>query len=202
MKRVILKNEKQILFIRDCLWGQEAVCPTTFVSVGCDELRLRISFRVMEKDPVITYHTMNEPVYKDSCVEFFVQPNPVHDDRYLNFEMNADGTLLLGLGTDRHDRRQLREEEAGGVVIVPGRGEDEHGQSYWNIELAVSFDWLKIWFPGFEPVPGAILKANFYKCGDEAPVPHYGSWNPMSDSQPDFHRSEDFGELELAWREP
>jgi hypothetical protein len=198
MKRIILKNKEQMLAISDCHWGQEALCPETHAWIGRDKERLRIRFEVMEADPVITYHAMNEPVYKDSCVEFFLQPLPGQDDRFLNFEMNADATLLLGLGTDRHNRLQLQEEEADGVRVVPGRGVDRHGQPFWSIELSISFSWLKAWFPGFEPVPGANMRANFYKCGDEAPVPHYGSWNPMADSEPDFHRSEDFGEIELA----
>ena len=44
---------------------------------------------------------------------------------------------------------------------------------------------------------GTVLRANFYKCGDELSVPHFLSWNPIEVSQPDFHRPEYFGELEL-----
>lgn len=198
MRHVVTNNEGHALAIRDCPWNQEAVCPKTLVWVSRDADLLKIRFQVMESDPRITCHAMNEPVYTDSCVEFFVQPLPGRDDRFLNFEMNAEGTLLLGLGVDRHDRLQLQEEEIHGIQIVPGRGVDQHGQPFWSIELAVPFAWLKEQVPGFEPYVGAFLKANFYKCGDMTPVPHYGSWNPMTGLEPDFHRSEDFGELVLV----
>ena len=30
-------------------------------------------------------------------------------------------------------------------------------------------------------------KANFYKCGDKLPVPHFLSWKPINVPAPDFH---------------
>ena len=46
-------------------------------------------------------------------------------------------------------------------------------------------------------IEGNVLdfKGNFYKCGDETKTPHYGSWNPIENPTPDFHRPEGFGEL-------
>jgi len=35
---------------------------------------------------------------------------------------------------------------------------------------------------------GRLFKANFYKCGDELPLPHYLSWNPIYTETPDFYR--------------
>ncbi len=43
--------------------------------------------------------------------------------------------------------------------------------------------------------PGHRAAANFYKCGDETAVPHYGAWSPIDTPQPDFHRPEFFGEV-------
>ena len=45
---------------------------------------------------------------------------------------------------------------------------------------------------------GHRAAANFYKCGDETPVPHYGAWSPVGTAAPDFHRPEFFGELVFA----
>ena len=45
---------------------------------------------------------------------------------------------------------------------------------------------------------GGRLRANFYKCGDDLPVPHFVSWNPITTEKPNFHRPECFGELVLG----
>ena len=42
---------------------------------------------------------------------------------------------------------------------------------------------------------GLKAKGNAYKCGDNLPVPHFISLNPIKTKQPDFHRSEFFGEM-------
>jgi hypothetical protein len=39
--------------------------------------------------------------------------------------------------------------------------------------------------------------ANFYKCGDETPEPHFLSWNPIDLPKPNFHVPQFFGQLEL-----
>jgi hypothetical protein len=39
------------------------------------------------------------------------------------------------------------------------------------------------------------MGANFYKCGDELPTPHFLSWNPIEWKEPSFHRPEQFGKL-------
>ncbi len=41
----------------------------------------------------------------------------------------------------------------------------------------------------------SLLKANFYKCGDELQTPHFLSWNPIEIEKPDFHRPDFFGTL-------
>jgi hypothetical protein len=46
--------------------------------------------------------------------------------------------------------------------------------------------------------PGRRAAANFYKCGDDTAVPHYGAWSPVKTASPDFHRPEFFGELVFA----
>jgi hypothetical protein len=45
------------------------------------------------------YTQPNEPVYKDSCVEFFVSSPETKD--YYNFEFNAIGNILAAVGPSR-----------------------------------------------------------------------------------------------------
>ena len=44
--------------------------------------------------------------------------------------------------------------------------------------------------------PGVKLRGNFYNC-DESIHPHFGTWNPVVAAQPDFHRPECFGDMQV-----
>ncbi|MDG0813799.1 carbohydrate-binding family 9-like protein [Cohnella rhizosphaerae] len=178
------------------LWEKETVAPyrpETSVQLCWTKDALHVRFVCYEQSPVISYSGANEPVYRDSCVEFFLQPMPETDPRYLNFEFNAAGTMLLGLGVDRNDR-----DNAFGLVperfnILAERGlADEAGRIYWTLSFRIPLDWLAEVFPGFSAVPGYAFKGNFYKCG-ETPVQHYVSWSPVGVPKPDFHLSPYFG---------
>lgn len=188
---------QQRLRITDCGWGPLPACPETDVLVERTGAGLAICFRVYEANPRITFHAMNEPVYRDSCVEFFVQPLGVPGSPYINFEMNAAGTLLLARGATRGERESLGAGDLEGVLIEPHGLSESEGRTCWALSLFVPFAWLADMVPGFRAQAGAVLRANFYKCGDDTAVPHYGSWNPMTAPRPDFHRPEDFGEIEL-----
>ena len=77
----------------------------------------------VERSPRAIYSGYNEPVYTDSCLEFFAawaEESPTHDRRYMNMEMNARGTLLSCLGTDRHARVPVRDITGGSIPDVRG----------------------------------------------------------------------------------
>ena len=42
---------------------------------------------------------------------------------------------------------------------------------------------------------GLNFRANFYKCGDNLPNPHFLSWNKIDFPRPNFHLLEFFGEV-------
>ena len=50
----------------------------------------------------------------------------------------------------------------------------------------------KLWF-----LPGDKLRGNFYKCGEKAPQPHWGSWTKLSGDTPQLHQPAYFGDLEI-----
>lgn len=187
----------QPIRIGHALWSDDPRMPDTQVRTAYTADRLHLCFRVYEPRPTVRYRRTNEPVYRDSCVEFFVQPCPDDDGRYLNFEFNAAGTMLLGLGEGRGDRQYLDgvEPAAFRIRTAVDRTDERDGRVYWELEFSVPFDWLQSLFPAFSPSPGRRMRGNFYKCGDDTPQPHYGSWSRVTSAQPDFHRSCDFGEL-------
>ncbi|WP_438447751.1 carbohydrate-binding family 9-like protein [Gorillibacterium sp. sgz5001074] len=185
------------------LWLGNGYAPETEVRLCWTPERLHIRFRVREADPTVRYLERNGPVYQDSCVELFVQPCPETDPRYLNFELNARGTLLLQLGAGREDRRFLRDGESDDLFAIRSAIHPELPSSAagcWELEFSIPFRWLQGYFPDFRPESGWLLRGNFYKCGDDTPVPHYGCWSRVTSGTPDFHRSCDFGLLELALR--
>lgn len=157
---------------------------------------LHVRFHCYEENPVIRHTDANSPVYLDSCVEFFVLPMPEHDPRYLNFEFNAAGTMLLGRGVDRNDREMTYGLDPARFSIVAERElADAAGRAYWALTFRIPFDWLAELYPGFSAAPGQTMRGNFYKCESDAPQPHYLSWSHVDAPTPNFHLSAYFGSL-------
>lgn len=164
-----------------------------------DDEAMYIHFQVFEEEPVIRHLQHGDPVYEDSCVEFFLQPFPAHDDRYFNFELNAAGVLLLEIGgSGRHrERNKLSEADLFDIHATAGLFNESSGRKYWELNYRIPFSFVQSWFPEFVAAPEHIMKGNFYKCGDRTPNPHYISWQPIDSELPDFHRSDSFGTLML-----
>ena len=144
-----------------------------------------------ERDPKAVYTAYNEPVYTDSCMEFFC--DWLGDGRYINMEMNANGTLLSCIGPDRHARTPIADLSDGEIFVVKGEIEP----ASWNVTAYIPTA-LLCRILGVDSIPfgkGYTFRGNFYKCGDETPIPHYGMWNPVGTEKPDFHRPEYFGTL-------
>ena len=147
-----------------------------------------------EKDPRAVYTEYNQPVYTDSCLEFFAIWDNA-SDKYLNMEMNARGTLLSCVGKDRYERIPTL-DACGELPAVQGFvGADE-----WGIVARIPFSVIAgVYGIGADAfVSGYAFTGNFYKCGDDTAVPHYGSWSRVGTEKPDFHRPEYFGRLVIA----
>jgi len=129
---------------------------------------------------------------RDSCLEFFFCPIP-GDMRYFNFEFNPNRCLYLGVGSGPADLMRLvvNSDE----LFQPQVERDAEG---WTITYRVPFSFVRRLFPEFSAEAGVSIRANFYKCGDFTPVPHYLSWNPMDPVEMQFHKPENFGELTFA----
>lgn len=155
-----------------------------------------IHFVVNEKQIKAIYSKDQDPVWQDSCVEFFCQVPG--SKTYFNFEFNCIGTCLA---TERKSRTEdvnpLSVEKMSQIKRYASLGnepfEEKKGNFDWTLTVEIPFSLL-----GIDPdnLPASI-KANFYKCGDETSVPHYVSWNPIEVESPDFHRPEFFGELKF-----
>lgn len=158
---------------------------------------LVLHYRVHEQSVRARYAEDNGNVWTDSCVECFVRN--AESDTYYNIECNCIGSVLVGVGESRHDRTRLSADVLSHVLRWSSLGSEPFDErpcvDCWEVALVIPASL-------FAPHPlrlegGAALRANFYKCGDELSVPHFLSWNPIGVAEPDFHRPEYFGVLEL-----
>ena len=172
-------------------WYEGHTPETTARLVFVEGFGFLLRMTCAETDPKAVYTEYNQPVYTDSCMEFFC--DYLGDGRYINMEMNANGTLLSCIGPDRHARTPIADLSDGEIFPVQG----EVCDGYWTVTAAIPTALLcKIL--GVESIPfgsGYTFRGNFYKCGDETEVVHFGMWNPVRTEKPDFHRPEYFGTL-------
>ncbi len=167
-------------------WPGSEYAPETNFRLGYDKNCLYILYEVNESRPVRTKTADFEQVCEDSCVEFFCE---APGGRYFNFEFNANGVGTFASRLSRRQgKRQLDCQEALAIGRQPIIGDD-------NWQLLVTIPWQLL---GIEPQKGRKIRANFYKCGDKTPHPHYLSWNAIKTAAPDFHQPEFFGELILS----
>lgn len=141
-----------------------------------------------------------EPVWEDSCVEFFCQVPG--DEHYMNFEANCIGSMVAARRLSRkEDVRRLSPGQMNMIVrrcsLPHERIEERDGVFDWKVQitipLALIFADLRIPMQG-EPF---ALRANFYKCGDKTRYPHFLSWQPIILPKPDFHCPQFFGTIML-----
>lgn len=153
---------------------------------------LRMTCR--EQNPRAVYTEYNQPIYTDSCLEFFASWDNTQP-KYLNMEMNANGALLSCVGKDRHERKPTL-DVCGELPLVQGFAQADA----WGIIARIPFSVIHGVY-GIDAdtfACGYTFMGNFYKCGDHTEIPHYGSWSRVGTENPDFHRPEYFGKLVIA----
>ena len=126
---------------------------------------------------------------RDSCLEFFFCPMP-EGKTYMNIEFNPNCCMYMGIGTNRYDLVRLLPEKENLLKAAASRTVDG-----WEITYRIEVAFLQRFFPEFKAESGAMMRGNFYKCGDYTVQEHYYSWNPVELVDPEFHCSEYFGKL-------
>ncbi len=168
-------------------YAPETVAQMVFV----EDYGFVLRMECRESEPLARYRAYMDPVYTDSCLEFFA--DWAGDGRYINMEMNANGALLSCIGGDRHARTPVAEmTEEGYIFPVAARRYPDR----WYVLATIPLELLTaILGAPVTVAPGFAFRGNFYKCGDDTAIPHYGMWNPVETEKPDFHRPEFFGIL-------
>jgi hypothetical protein len=157
---------------------------------------LCLKYYVKETTHLATYRTSNEPVFKDSCVEFFIAIN--ESGNYYNFEFNSLGTCLASYGKDRHDRLKLAPNVIAEINSRAKWINHSPATNQFEWELTVILPVKVFCFDVIHFQPLQQYNVNFYKCGDNLPEPHYLAWNPVRSTVMDFHQPHFFGALQLV----
>lgn len=173
-------------------WDENGYKPDVNFQLSVAEEAFHLHIVAHEKDPkrVETEHL--HYVHPDSCVEWFAIFAPEQNDKYFNFELNANGVMYVAFGKDRFTRTLLELDDIYAMDIQSNIGEEN-----WTIDFKVPFTLIQKYIPGFEYKEGTKILSNFYKCGDKTEFPHFGVWNPVNLPKPDFHRPEFFGEITI-----
>lgn len=166
--------------------------PKTTVELSVDDDGFEVYFKSYESPLRAVETEHNTMVCRDSCVEFFVQFDPLHTQDYINFEMNPNGAIYCAKGPVWENRVLIEPH----IIETLGRRVEIH-EEYWEAWLTIPLSFVQREFPKYEHKSGAVIKGNFYKCGNRTIRPHYGCWKYVEWSSAGFHRPEYFGEIVL-----
>lgn len=146
-----------------------------------------------------------DPVYKDSCVEIFIQPTGVKG--YFNFEFNCGGTLLASYIENPTRTRsgfkkcwRLKKQDGRQITIyhsLPSLIEPERKiPATWYLEFFIPFSLIEKYVGHTLDIhPGVVWRANLFKCADDTSHPHWAAWSAVDDH--DFHLPHCFGKIEF-----
>ncbi len=193
-----LEHETTAYSISSLNWDTKRYKPEVTLRIGYNSNELFLKFSVKEKYIRALCTENNSKVSTDSCCEFFVSPDC--NDCYYNIEVNCIGTLLMGyrkMGEqatrpDAEIMQSIRRHSTLGNQPFEIRG----GNFEWELIVTIP---LKAFFKHqLNSFKEKKITANFYKCGDQLPEPHYLSLFPILTEKPAFHRPDFFQPIQFA----
>ncbi|MEE9913841.1 MAG: carbohydrate-binding family 9-like protein [Deltaproteobacteria bacterium] len=179
--------------------------PRTLCKLLYKESRIFGIFRVEDQFVRCLHTGFQSEVWKDSCVEMFMQPKS--GPEYFNFEFNCGGALLASYVTDP-TRQAGRLQKfmpltpADNLQIIRYASQPEAIDPeivvpvVWFLEFSIPIPLLEKYTGPLGTIKGQTWRANFYKCGNETSHPHWASWMPLPARN--FHDPESFGQIEFC----
>lgn len=178
--------------------GEYPYAPYAEFRIAHHSTDILLDYRVGERHVRAMAECDGGRVWEDSCCEFFC--SPTDDGTYYNIECNCAGVLLVGVGHDRHLREAAPAEVLRGISRWSSLGTGPFGTreapASWRLSLVIPVG--TFFRHDIRQLSGHDFRANFYKCGDRLPEPHFMSWRPVDSPRPDFHRPKSFGTLRFA----
>lgn len=188
----LLLQESESNIIGYAPWQKSFKIPVVSFSIAYADDCLYLKYRVEENCIIAKFREINDPVYKDSCVEFFVAFED--DESYYNLEFNCLGTVLAAYGPGKENRIILPKELLKGITsetFIRSPIENDNNDIIWEIILSIPIKTFL--FHQLDNLSKKICRVNFYKCGDDLPEPHFLCWNNIVHDTPNFHLPAYFG---------
>ena len=177
--------------------AQYPYCPIVEFAIAHQGDAILLHYRVDECDTLATVGDDGGKVWEDSCCEFFISPDG--NNNYYNIETNCIGTALLCNGPGRDNRTKAPAAILNQINRWASLGRTPPGQlegpQAWELALIIPVS--AFFRHPIQSISGRTVRANFYKCGDKMPQPHFLSWNAVDIPSPDFHRPDFFGEVKF-----
>ena len=176
--------------------------PRTTLQLLHDSESIHGRFRVDDRYVRCTHQAYGDPVYLDSCVEFFFQPKP--GCGYFNFEFNCGGAFLCNHITDEtgapasfKEYTRLSAHDVAGVSVttsLPRIVDPEITRpTSWWLTFRIPVQIAEQFVGPVGAVSGQVWRGNAYKCGSGTSHPHWAAWAPVN--QLNFHLPRCFGHL-------
>jgi hypothetical protein len=179
-------NKETIGFVP---WPKFPARPEVTFTIAHNNNAILLKYYVLEAETLARFKQPNDPVYRDSCVEFFIA---FDNDGYYNLEFNSLGTCLGGYGKER-GKSQVQPAALLRTIETYLQKTQNDGQlSAWSLTLEIPVSVFS-----FDPVTslhGKKCRVNFYKCGDDLEKPQFLAWSNIEWPEPNFHLPQFFGE--------
>jgi hypothetical protein len=179
--------------------------PQTLARLLHDQRNLHGIFQVHDRFVRSTRSGYGSEVWKDACVEFFIEPKP--SSGYFNFEFNCGGAFLCNYIVDPtrtadffKQATRVPEKVAQVVTVhttLPSVVDPEVvGPVTWALQFSIPLAVLEAFVGPFGKIRGQTWRGNFFKCAEDNSHPHWASWSPVDEFN--FHLPRCFGEIRLA----
>jgi len=172
--------------------GEELPQASFAIAYGKDAIYLK--YYVTERTLKAEYNQFNDPVFEDSCVEFFIAFDG--DANYYNLEFNCIGTCRAQYGKQKTERTFIPASLLKTIQHQTLVKTTVNGDIEWELTLCIPKKIFK-----FHPalsLEKSRAKVNFYKCGDGLPQPHFLCWSKIEAQAPEFHLSDFFREITFS----
>jgi len=173
--------------------GENLSCKAGF-SISHFNDGICLKYSVVEPFLNVRKRKINGAVHNDNCVEFFLAFED--ENSYYNFEFNCLGSVKAAYGEARHHRKFLPPHLLKPVhdsMEISLTNDCEENKIRWTLTVILPMNVFL--HHRKKRLSGITCTANFTKCGDNLPKPHFLSWVNLPSVNPDFHQPSFFGKL-------
>ncbi len=187
-------HEVPSLTIDEYPWYEKGLKQKTSVQIAISKDNIYLYAKAEDKHIRARAQKLMDPVFEDSCFEFFVSPWDQRSMSYFNIEINCMGIFYMVYHDGTGEKLSISEEQFKAVTIESSLKDVNNikEEKEWALKVIVPISLL-------EEMSGRAIKkdvwyGNFYRCGGEVDD-QYAAWNPLKFEKPNYHLPMQFGKL-------